>query len=71
MKLEKKLLVIGIVSFILTMVLYFLDSDERTSSLFTTIFEIFLMTAMLFLVIAINFFAISFFVRKMRGLCSS
>ena len=69
MKLEKQLLIIGIVAVIFTAVVYFTTGNTNTTGLsgtFNTIFELFLMGAMVFLVLAINFFALRFFVRKLR-----
>lgn len=71
MKLEKQLLIIGAVAVVFTVTLYFTTGNNNkpgVSGTFNTIFELFLMSAMVFLVLAINFFAVRFFVRKVREL---
>lgn len=70
MKLEKQLLIIGIVAVIFTAVVYFTTGNTNKagfSGTFNTIFELFLMAAMVFLVLAINFFAIRFVMRQLRA----
>jgi hypothetical protein len=67
MKLEKQLTIIAVVSIIITMVLFFVLEKKADSGFFNTAVELLLMAGMTFLVIAINFFAIRFFVSKIAG----
>ena len=71
MQLSKKLIVIAAISFVVTMVLFFLDSDPAYpgfSGALKTVFEIGLMTFLIFCILAINYFALSFFIRKITKL---
>lgn len=68
MKIEKQLTIIAVISAIITMVLFFMLDRKSDSGFFNTAFEFLLVTGLTFLVIAINFFAIRFFVRKIAGL---
>jgi hypothetical protein len=68
MKIEKQLTIIAVISIIITAILFFVLDKKAGSGLFNTVFELVLMTGMTFLVIAINFFAIRFFIRKLTAL---
>lgn len=74
MKLEKKLIIIGVISFVITLIMYFLDSDPNYpgfTGFLNSMFELGLMTFLIFLVISINFFAISFLVTRIARLFKS
>ncbi|HLA55933.1 MAG TPA: hypothetical protein VK623_07515 [Flavobacterium sp.] len=66
MTIEKKITIIAIISVILTGVLFFLDSDPINESVFRISFELLLMAVFLFIIIAINYFAIAFCIKKAR-----
>ncbi len=70
MKIEKQLTIIAVISVIVTMILFFMLEKKPGSGIFNTTVELMLTAGMTFLVIAINFFAIRFFVRKIAGLFS-
>jgi NADH:ubiquinone oxidoreductase subunit 3 (subunit A) len=69
MKTEKKLIIIGILSVLITLVLFAIDTAPMypgISGIFRSIFELGMMAFLIFLIIAMNFFAIAFVVRKVR-----
>ena len=66
--LEKQLTIIAVVSVIITMILFFLLERKPGSGIFNTVFELFLMAGMTFVIIAINFFAIRLLAKKFRAL---
>lgn len=65
---RKKLLIIFIFSLTVAILAFFMDGDARESSLFVNVFEVCLFAILLFLVISINFFAISFVVKRLTRL---
>lgn len=68
---SKKLIIIGVIAVVVTLVLFFIDSDPMYpgfSGVLKTIFECIMMAALIFLILAINFFALSFFVKKIAQL---
>jgi len=67
MKIEKQLTIIAVISMVITVILFFFLERKPGSGIFNTLFELLLMTGMTFVVIAINFFAIRFFIRKIAG----
>jgi len=68
MKIEKQLMIIAVISMIITTILFFVLERKPGSGVFNTIVELVLMTGLTFLVIAINFFAIRFFIKKISRL---
>ncbi len=59
MRNSKKLIVILIVSLLIALIGFSLDNSERKSSVFTSIFEIFMFTLCLFAILSVNYFALS------------
>jgi ABC-type multidrug transport system fused ATPase/permease subunit len=68
MNLEKKITIIAVISVMLTITLFWLDDDPPYENIFKTIFELLLMTILIFGIITMNFFAISFFVKRIKSL---
>ena len=68
MRTEKQLTIIAVISIIITITLFFFLERKPGSGVFNTVFELFLMAGMTFVIIAINFFAIRLLVRKFREL---
>jgi hypothetical protein len=68
MTIEKKITIIGIISVIITIVLFCIDSNPKNQSIFRAVFEFSLMALLLFGIIAMNYFAIAFCIRKIGKL---
>ncbi|RZJ24234.1 MAG: hypothetical protein EOO48_14705 [Flavobacterium sp.] len=64
MKVRAKLVIIGIISVIATMVLFFAQKPGANTGVFNMIMEIAIMIGLMFVFISINFFAISFILKK-------
>jgi len=62
-QMPKKLLVIPFISFIISLLTFFISKDSDRGML-SSIFEIFLMTFLLSVFIAINYFAITFLIKQ-------
>lgn len=67
MSIEKKILIIVGISFILTLIAFFIDEDPRNPTILRSVFEIFMMTFLLSGFIAINFFALTFFIKRIKN----
>jgi hypothetical protein len=69
MKTEKKLIIIGILSVLITLVLFAIDIKPMysgMSGIIRSIFELGMMAFLIFLILAMNYFAIAFVIRKVR-----
>jgi hypothetical protein len=67
MSMEKKITIIAVISVVVTITLFWLDDDPPYENIFKTIFELLLMTILIFGIITMNFFAISFFVKGSKA----
>lgn len=66
MNLQKKLIIIAIVSFIISISSFFILDGNKNPNLFMNVFEIGMLTVLIFLLLAINFFALMFCIKKVR-----
>jgi hypothetical protein len=62
---EKDFIVIGIVSTLLSLTGFILDLNERVQNIFTNIFEILMMTVLIYGIISIFYFPIKMLIYKL------
>lgn len=66
MSFRKKIIIIAILSFIISIVSFIVLDGKRNPNLFTNVFEIGMLTVLIFLLLSINFFALSLCIKKLR-----
>lgn len=64
---KNKLIIIAGISITLSIIGFCLDSEPNKQSVFRNAFEIMMMASLLFLIIAINFFALQAVVKKIKN----
>lgn len=67
MALQKKLIIIGILSILFSIVSFFVVGGERNPNIFMNVFEIGMLAVLAFFLFAINFFALAFCIKKIAG----
>gem|GEM_PF-5734838 len=68
---QKKLIIIAIISFILSVTSFFVLDGKKNPSLFMNVFEIGMLGVLIFLLLSINFFALVFCIKKVKLYFSS
>jgi len=63
---QKKLIIIAIISFLLSVTSFFVLDGKKNPSLFMNIFEIGMLGVLIFLLLTINFFALVFSINKVK-----
>ncbi|RZK10481.1 MAG: hypothetical protein EOO46_10620 [Flavobacterium sp.] len=63
---QKKLIIIAIISFIISVLSFFILDGNKNPNLFMNVFEIGMLSVLIFLLLTINFFALMFCIRKIK-----
>ena len=63
---QKKLIIIAIISFIISVSSFFILDGKKNPNLFMNVFEIGMLSVLIFLLLTINFFALMFCIKKIK-----
>ncbi|MFY0482929.1 hypothetical protein ACI6PS_09990 [Flavobacterium sp. PLA-1-15] len=63
---QKKLIVIAVLSFIASVSFFFILDGKKNPNIFMNVFEIGMMSVLIFILLAINFFALLFCIKKVK-----
>jgi heme/copper-type cytochrome/quinol oxidase subunit 4 len=63
---KKDILIIGIISILLTVIGFILDLNERIPNILLNIYEILIMSAIIFILISIIYFPVKLIIYKFR-----
>lgn len=63
---QKKLIIIAIISFTISVSTFFLLDGKKNPNLFMNVFEIGMLSVLIFLLLTINLFALLFCIRKVK-----
>ncbi|WP_026706522.1 hypothetical protein [Flavobacterium soli] len=71
MKTQTKLIFVGIISIVFSVTSFFVLDGDRNANLFMNVFEIAMLSVLTFFLLAINFFAIRFCIRRITEYMNS
>lgn len=63
---QKKLIIIAVISILFSVSSFFILDGKKNPNLFMNVFEIGMLSVLIFLLLAINFFALRFCIRKVK-----
>lgn len=63
---QKKLIIIAVISFIASVSAFFIFDSKKNPNIFMNVFEIGMMSVLIFLLLTINLFALLFCIKKVK-----